>query len=478
MEQTVFSFGKKKTDQSQLDMENLSTQTSPWNAYLKIAFRFIFIFFILFIVLLDWSVNTILSYLYYDGHMSTFLDMVISWTGKHLFHIQYTIISPYDGQHNDRTYVYLLYFTMAVVAALGAIIWSVLDRKRTNYQTLYYWLTALIRYYLAFTLFIFALEKFFKMQFPDLGFYTLTESLGDMSPMNLAWAFYGYSYGYNVFMGMAECAALFLLFRRTTTFGAMLTLATLANVMAVNYNYDVHAKMYPTALFMMAFFLLLRDINRLIRFFFTGQAISLPVIKAPVFKKRWMNISKTVLKFLVIGYYIIFPVKDYFGYKEDSEERRKAKSKISGVYDVVSYVVNKDTLSNEDPLRWNQIVIGDKMIEGARLSGDSIAFISVSMKKKEIFVSEDQAALYAKMQEIYNEQGMDIWGSKMDSILIARQMESSLHFELTDPTTLKLKGMIKSDSVFITARRKPIDIKNFRLMKRRFHWITEASYIY
>lgn len=458
-------------------MENLSAQTLPWNVYQKVAFRFIFIFFILFIVLLDWSVNTILSYIYYYGHLAEFLDVVISWTGKQIFQISYTIISPYDGQHNDRTYIYLLYFNMAVFATLGAVIWSVLDRKRTNYQKLYYWLTAIVRYYLAFTLFIFALEKFFKMQFPDLGFYTLTGSLGDMSPMHLAWAFFGYSYGYNVFMGIAECAALLLLFRRTMTFGTILTLVTLANVMAVNYNYDVHAKMYPTALFVMAFFLLLHDANRLIRFFFTGQAISLQVIKAPVFKKRWMNISKTVLKFLVIGYYIIFPVMDYFDHKKNAEERGKAKSKIAGVYDVISFVVNKDTLSNENPLRWNQLVIGDKMIEAVRLRGDSIAFVYVSVNKKEIIVSGDQTDLYTKMQEIYNEQGISIW-EKMDSILIARKIESSLNFELSDSTTLKLKGIVKNDSVFITAIRKPIDIKNFRLMKRRFHWITEATYIY
>ena len=267
--------------------------------------------------------------IYIMMHTSHFLDIVISWTGKHVFHIPYTIISPYDGQHNDRAYIYLLYFSMAVVAVVGAIIWSVLDRKRTNYQTLYYWLTVVVRYYLAFTLFVFALEKFFKMQFPDLGYYTLTQPLGDMSPMSLAWAFFGYSYGYNVFIGIAESAALLLLFRRTMTVGAMLTLATLANVMAVNYNYDVHAKMYPTALFLMAFFLLLKDVIRLIRFFFTGQAISLPVIKAPVFEKRSMKISKNVLKVLVIGYFIAFPVKDYFGYKKNSEERGKSKAKIS-----------------------------------------------------------------------------------------------------------------------------------------------------
>jgi hypothetical protein len=457
-------------------MENLS-QALTWNIYQKIAFRFVFIFFIQFIVFLDWSVNNILTYLYYDAHLAHFLDTVIFWTGEQIFHIPYTIISPYDGQHNDRTYVYLLYFTMAIVGVFGAIIWSVLDRKRTNYQTLYYWLTAIVRYYLAFTLFLFALEKFFKMQFPDLGYYTLTEPLGDMSPMSLAWAFFGYSYGYNIFMGLAESAALLLLFRRTMTFGAILTLATLANVMVVNYNYDVHAKIYPTSLFVMTFFLLLRDVNRLTRFFFTGQAVSLPVINPPVCNKRWMNISKTVLKVLVISYFIIFSVKDYVGYKKRSNERIKSKSNISGVYDVDTFVTNKDTLSTENPLRWKQIVIGDKMVEAVRFSGDSIAFIYVSVDKKEIIVSGDQSDLYAKMQEIHNEHGINIW-DKMDSILIARQIESSLHFELPDSTTLKLKGIIKNDSVFITAKRKPIDINKFRLIKRSFHWINEASYVY
>jgi hypothetical protein len=457
-------------------MENIAP-TSPWKLYQKFAFRFVFIFFILFIVLLDWSTNSILSYVYYEGGLAEFLDMVIAWTGKQLFHIPYTIISPYDGQHNDRVYIYLLYFIMAVMGVVGAIIWSVLDRKRTHYQTHYYWLTVAVRYYLAFTLFVFALEKFFKMQFPDLGYYILTERLGDMSPMNMAWAFFGYSYGYNVFMGLAESAALLLLFRRTTTFGAMLTIAALVNVIAVNYNYDVHAKMYPTALFVMALFLLLKDIKRLLRFFFTGQAISLPVIKAPVFKKRWMNLSKMVLKVLVIGYFTVLPVMDYIGYKHRSVERAEAKSEIAGVYEVDTYVTNKDTLSIDHPNRWKQILIGDKMVEGVRFNSDSIAFLYVSVPNKELIVSGDQKELYTNMQEIYNEQGLAAY-PKMDSILIARGFESRLQYEFSDASTLKLKGIIHNDSVFITAKRKPIDIKNFRLMKRRFHWITEAPYLY
>lgn len=456
-------------------MENASTKTLPWNIYTKIVFRFVFVFFILFIILLDWSVNPILTYFYYEGGLAELLDVVISWVGKYVFHVPYTIISPYDAQHNDRTYIYLLYFTMAALAVFGTIVWSVLDRKRVNYETPYYWLTTIVRYYLAFTLFLFALEKFFKMQFPDLGFNTLTETVGDMSPMSLAWAFFGYSYGYNIFMGIAESAALLLLFRRTMTFGAILTMATLANVMAVNFNYDVHAKMYPTALFLMTLFLLIPNINRLFKFFFTNQTTSLSVIQAPVLKKRWKNISKSVLKLLLIGYFIIFSVKDYFGYKQrkDNREMSKTESGISGVYDVHTFVINSDTLSNENPLRWRQILMGGAW-ERIRLQGDSVAYMNVSIDKKEILVYGDRVNLATKEQEIYNELGFsESTYLSMDSILVARQVKNLLQFELTDSTTLMLKGRVKNDSIFITAKKRPIEIKGFRLIKNSFHWITE-----
>lgn len=455
-------------------MENLS-QISPWNVYQKIAFRFAFIFFIVFIVLLDWSVNPVLSYFYYEGGLANFLDAIITWTGKYIFHVEYTIISPYDGQHNDRTFIYLLYFIMAMVALSGTITWSVLDRKRRNYQTLYYWLTTIIRYYLAFTLFLFALEKFFKMQFPDLGLYTLTEPVGNMTPMSLAWAFFGYSYGYNIFMGIAESAAMLLLFRRTMTFGAILTLVTLANIMAVNFNYDVHAKMYPTALFVMTLFLLMPHVNRLLKFFFTNQTTSLPVIPAPVFQKRWIHISKSVLKVLLIGYFIFFSVQDYIGYKhrKNTRDMNKTQSGISGIYDVHTFVINNDTLSNENALRWKQIVIGGAR-ERIRLIGDSIAYMDVSVGNKEILVYGDKMDLAVKEQEIYNELGLkESMNVDVDSILLARKIKNRFQFELLDSVTLLLRGSIKNDSVFITAKKQPAEIKDFRLMKNGFHWITE-----
>ncbi|MEM9362153.1 MAG: hypothetical protein AAGA43_05930 [Bacteroidota bacterium] len=460
-------------------MEEHATKPSPWKRYQKIGFRFALLFFTLFIIFVDWSVNPILTQLYYYGPLSTLLDTMISWVGKDLLHIQYSIISPYDGEHNDRTYVYLLYLIIVVVAALGTIVWSLLDRKRQNYQVLYYWLTTIIRYYLAFTMFLFALYKFFKVQFPDLGYYTLTERVGDMSPMHLAWAFFGYSYEYNVFMGIAEGAAVLLFFRRTTTLGVLLILIAIANVIAVNYSYDVHAKMYPTALFIMALFLFLRDADGIARFFLTGQAISLSVIPAPVYRKRWVRISKTVLKTGIISYFLVFLIKETSNYKKSHEESLHAKSEYSGFYEIESFVLNKDTLSLKNPMRWQQLIIGDKMLEAVRFTGDSVAFIKAQIDKKELLLYGNLTDLSEKTQEVYNELGIaDSIYYGMDSILIARKKISRLCFKKLDSTTLKLEGIIKNDSVFITAKRKPLDVNEFRLMKRRFHWINESSYFY
>ena len=106
-------------------------------------------------------------------------------------------------------------------------------------------------------------------------------------------------------MGIAEVAALFLLFRRTVTIGAIITLMTTANVMAVNYFYDVPVKIVSTALVMMTIFLLIPDLKRLFKFFFTGEAVSLPAMPAPEVKKKWLRITAYGLKYVTMAYVIV-----------------------------------------------------------------------------------------------------------------------------------------------------------------------------
>lgn len=126
-------------------MENLAAQIPYWTIYKKIAFRFAFIFLILFIVFLDYCSNFLTDILYEFAQLYKLSDIAVFGAGKYLFHIPYTIIKPVWGDHSDSTYIYLLYFLIMPTAGFGAAIWSVLDRKRTHYETLYYWLTVITR---------------------------------------------------------------------------------------------------------------------------------------------------------------------------------------------------------------------------------------------------------------------------------------------------------------------------------------------
>ena len=146
---------------------------------------------------------------------------------------------------------------------------------------------------------------------------------------------------------------------------------------------------------------------------------------------------------------------------------------VLGIYDVQTFVVNKDSLTSENPLRWNQIVMGGAR-ERIRLKDDSLAYMEVFVDKKEILVYGDRIHLSRKEQAIYNELGLqESLYVDVDSMLVARQAKHRFQFEFMDSTTLLLKGKIRNDSVFITAKKQPVNLNNFRIMKNGFHWITE-----
>ncbi|HMO33033.1 MAG TPA: hypothetical protein PKE63_01000 [Lacibacter sp.] len=453
-------------------MENSIQPDSEWSLVKKLGFRFAFIYFMLFICLLDWYGLNLTAIFFELLYFDKLLDAIIPWVGIHLFQIDYPITSPTFGNHSDSTFIYIQYFVTLVVAFVGAIVWSLFDRKRLNYNQLHYGLTVLVRYYLAANLFAFALEKFFKTQFGDLNFYQLTQPLGDMTPMSFAYAFFGYSYPYNIFMGVAESAALLLLFRRTMPFGALLTAAAMANVVAVNISYDVHAKVYASMMLVMALFLLLPYIQRIFKFFFTGEAVALPIQQGLVFQKPWKNRAILISKILIIAFQFIPSLIWYAGAPE--RKRAKLATPLRGVYEVTAFVVNSDTLSTEHPQRWDEVIL-EGWLTSVRYKGDSIAFADLSMDKKEILLYGDRTELAMKKKTILQELGDEV---NMDSVLIARNIKVPFYFTTSDSVHLHFRGQLGDDSVFVTAQRRPLEIKDFRLMKSKINVITEVPHIY
>ena len=425
-------------------MEN-SINPNPWTTPQKIAFRYIFIFLFLFIVINN---NGAFPFLYFiTEYPITLLDKLIPWIGKHILLVPNEVSFNITGS-GDTTYDYIVVFTIMITALMGTIIWTVLDKKSTHYTKLYYWLTVAIRYYIGLMLINYGLIKIIKLQFPSPNFHRLSQNYGDSSPMGLAWTFLGYSKGYNLMMGIIEVSSVFLLFRRTMTFGAIITLMSTANVMAVNYFYDVPVKITSTALFIMTLFLLLQNCKQLFTFFFTNESVSLSIIKAPEIKKKWLRITKIIGKLLLIGYVLIY------GFVETLQSSKEygdnaPKPKLHGLYIVDMYKLNNDTIPPliTDSIRWHQLEI---IWEG-----------------------------YATVRSMTNKQTR--YTTKIDTVarkieLIAR--DSTIKYSFTYayqlPDKFILKGTTQKDSLSITMKNKKIE--EFLLMNRGFHWINETPF--
>ena len=219
----------------------------------------------------------------------------------HIFHLRGAVTQYHPTGSGDTTLDYTLVFCFATIAAIAALIWSFLDRRRPDYRILYAWLRLLVRFTLAFTLLAYGFAKVYPLQFRSLSLSTLTENYGESSPMGLLWTFMGASVVYTKFCGLAEVlGGLLLLFRRTTTIGALVAVGALSNVVMLNFCYDVPVKLYSTHLLLMALFLLIPDAAALTRFFLLSETSQLEGVRLPRFERRWLRRAAIALQILVI----------------------------------------------------------------------------------------------------------------------------------------------------------------------------------
>src|SRR5262245_55474544 len=103
-------------------MENMLI--SPhWNISKRIAFRFVFIFFGLFIILSNNGAYPFWNIIF--KYPTEFLHTLIPWIGKNILRLSYDITVFTNGS-GDTTYDYVIVFTAAAIGLTGTIIWSIL----------------------------------------------------------------------------------------------------------------------------------------------------------------------------------------------------------------------------------------------------------------------------------------------------------------------------------------------------------------
>lgn len=417
-----------------------------WTLIQKLIFRFFAAYFFLYIFPFPVGIIPFTDTL--NTWYTSIWNAFVPGAGKYILHINYPIISKANGS-GDTTYHYVQLFLFAIIAIVTAAIWSVADRKRKSYDLLLYWLMVYVRYYLAFTMMGYGFYKIIKTQFP-FPFYSLTKTYGESSPMVLFWNFMGYSTAFNMFTGLVEAAGgFFLLFRRTTTFGTLVSITVLSNIVVLNFCYDVPVKLFSGNLLLMAIFIAVPHIHRLIDFFFRNKAV--PAINIqPKFQQRWKKITWFTVKFLLIGIVVYTTItgvrKRYTAFGDEAIQ----KTPLFGIYNVTKFIRNKDTLLPlaTDSLQWKQVNIMRSDFTIVKMMNDSL--------RRYNFTPD----IVKKTIDLFTNNGISD--------------KSTLNYYYPDSMHLILTGILKGDSVSIFMQK--LDLNKLRLINRGFHWINEYPY--
>lgn len=397
----------------------------------KFFFRFSFVIIFSFILVFNNGAFPLFGYI--GKPLAGLMHWITPWFAKTILQYQYDYTIFINGS-GDTSYAWVSLLFLVIIAVAATISWSIVDLKRQNYDTLYYWLTTAIRYYIAFMLINYGVIKVmhFQMQPPSLA--QLVQPLGEYTPMGLAWTFIGFSKGYNILIGIAEILSGFLLFRKTVVLGALITIVTSINIMSINYFYDVPVKMVSTALFLLSLFLLLPSVNAMVSLFIKGQPAQLLTIQQPLFNKAWKRKGLIVFKILIL---IIFTVQQVIGLLNTQKmfDTGLKKSPLYGIYHFEKTDENTKTI----PKEWRQIIFQQ---DNDRAFVRDIDYNPLSPT---VLIDSQQRKL------TLNNYQYDYEIDQNGNILLTKAVENRIE---------KIK-LIKQDP------QKP------ELMKRSFHWIQE-----
>jgi hypothetical protein len=246
-----------------------------------------------------------------------------------------------------------------VLAVIGGLIWTLIDRKRPSYNVLYYWLTVIVRFRAGIGIIGFGFTKLFptQMPFPSLGL--LNTDFGDFTAQKIYWLSVGIVPWYQVFGGVVELlAGALLFFRKTATFGAILLIGALGDITFVNYAYDGGVHVYAFYFVLLGSFVIAADVPRLYNLLIL-ERYTIPHFYYPDYNKPAYKYARTGLKSLVI--LIFFGVLTYteiinFKYDPYKQPATAGLKTLRGNYNVTEFKINGQEIPYNplDSIRWKE----------------------------------------------------------------------------------------------------------------------------
>ncbi len=401
----------------------------PWSVPRRVLFRMVFCYWVLYAMPepgRSSALSTIPGSQFLFRPYENLWHTIVPWVAVHIFHITGRAATYFRTGSGDTTLQYVNNLLYLVAALAATLIWSLFDRRRPHYRALDGWLRLLVRYTLAVTLLGYGFAKVYPLQFQPPRFGKLIEPYGDFSPMGVLWSFMGASLPYTIFSGAAEVTGgLLLLFRRTTTLGAMVSFTVLLNVVALNYCYDVPVKLYSTNLLLMAVFLAAPDLRRLANVLVLNRPASAAELTGPRFPGPKLRIAAAVFWVLFVGHILYGNI--FYGWQAYRETYvTPQRPPLYGLYDVES-----------GPANWRKVVV----------------------------------AIPAGISVRTNDDKMLSFAAQYDKDTVTLDKKDRLRWSRPDPDHLVLTGTLEAQPA--TIRLRPIDTGKLLLLSRGFHWINE-----
>ncbi len=415
-----------------------------WSLATRIAFRFLFVYLGIYNIGFFFQITmSEAAYALFQKYMAVWGSIVVP-VATNVFGVNANVLPNGSG---DTTFDYVLIFVYAVVAVSATLIWSVVDRARPSYPTLFAWFRTYIRFALAVAMIGYGTAKFIPLQFGNLRLDKLMQPFGESSPMGLLWSFMAASRLYTVFTGAGELiGGILLTARRTATLGALITAGVMINVVMLNFGYDVPVKLYSSHLLFMALFVAAPDAMRLARMLVLNKAVQAAELR-PRFENARIDagfrVARTLFFIMVITLALKESVKTWNQWQGEPMEL----APLYGIW--TADVMRVDGVERPplitDATRWRRMIVSSRRLLTIEQMDDS---------RMRFFLMQD-----AGKQTLTLKQGQNASAG------------GTLQYTQPNRATLVVKGTIGGKMIEATLHKAPIP--EFLLTTRGFHWINE-----
>lgn len=404
-----------------------------WSNGSKIIFRFFFLYFGLYILFMFLG--------------SSLFAGFFKWVGSTLLKSEGRL-EYFPTGSGDTTMAYISLGVQSVLAVVGTIVWTILDRKRASYNKSFYWFLVVVRAFLIFFLISYGFAKIYKTQFPAPSLNRLLQPIGEMSPMGLAWTYMGHSEGFNLIVGFFEALGGFLLIpRRTQTVGALVAAGVMFQILLMNLFFDIPVKIFSFHLLLMALFILSTDMQRIVRLFVQNKATTVYAYYNPIKDKLY---HKIIFWFKICALIVLMGLMGYQGYTRERGPYgdKREKPRLYGIWEVNSFTINDEERPPlvTDTLRWRYLVIDHK---------DRATVRKMDATRKNYNFKLDSSATKLSLFDGEWNQDENFTITTQDSIMM-------------------LNGSLYGDDLHIELTKK--DLSKLPLIGRGFHWVNEYPY--